>query len=70
MTARILQKIAQSMYGIPTANFARQDIGDKWTLVHPVWIDAKCGVSGKLRWHGKVAFALLFVGVGLFLLGK
>ena len=70
MTASIPLLIVGLIYSLLSSYFAYRESGEKWMLIHPTWIDAKCGVSSKLRWHGKVAFALLFVGVGLFLLGK
>ena len=70
MTASIPMMIVGFAYSILASYLAYRETGEKWMLVHPTWIDAKCGVSSKLRWHGKLAFALLLLGVGAFLLGK
>jgi hypothetical protein len=54
-------------YSCFASYLAYRESGEKWMLYYPTWIDKKCGVSSGVRWHGKIAFAVLFAGTGWFL---
>lgn len=56
-------------YSLVVSYLAYRESGDRWMLVFPTWIDAKCGVSARVRRHGKLAFGILFVATGLWLYG-
>ena len=55
------------IYSLVVSWLAFRHSGQKWMLFFPQWLDPKCGVPGKLRFHGFIAFALLSVGVALLL---
>ncbi len=56
-------------YAIWASIIAFRESGQKWMLFLHHWIDASSGVSKTVRIHGMIAFAILFVGGGLFIYG-
>lgn len=67
MNITLLLLVVGFVYSVVASFLAYRESGDKWMLVHPTWIDKKCGISAKVRMHGKIGFAVLFAGTGLFL---
>lgn len=67
MTATIALLVFGFAYSLVVSFLAYRESGDRWMLLLPTWIDAKCGVSARVRWHGKLAFGILFVATGLWL---
>lgn len=59
--------IAAFVYSLIASYLAYRESGERWMLVHPTWIDANCGVSARLRRHGKMAFGILLVALALWL---
>ena len=54
------------IYAIIISVLAYRESGKLWMLLFPHWIDARSGVSSRLRRHGCIAFALLLGATGLF----
>ncbi len=54
-------------YSIFASILAYRETSQTSMLFFPSWIDAKSGVSSRVRWHGKLAFGVLFLGTVLFL---
>lgn len=67
MTATIALLVIGFAYSLVASWLAYRESGERWMLLYPTWIDAKCGVSSRVRWHGKLAFGILFIGMGLWL---
>lgn len=66
----VLLIVAGFVYSIIASWRAYRETGQVWMLFLPHWIDANSGVSAATRRHGKVAFAILFAGVAVFLLTR
>lgn len=57
-------------YSIYASIRAYRESGETWMLFLPQWIDKNNGVSAPTRRHGMVAFAVLLVGLVLFMQGS
>jgi hypothetical protein len=57
-------------YSVVASIRAYRETGKTWMLFLPHWIDANSGVSAATRRHGKIAFAILFAGMAVFLLSR
>lgn len=57
-------------YSIYASIRAYRESGKTWMLFLPQWIDKNSGVSAPTRRHGMVAFAILLVGLVLFMQGS
>lgn len=56
-------------YSMYASICAYRESGKAWMLFLPQWIDKNSGVSTPTRRHGMVAFAILLVGLVLFMQG-
>lgn len=57
-------------YSIYASIRAYRESGKTWMLFFPQWIDKNSGVSAPTRRHGTFAFAILLVGLILFMQGS
>ncbi len=66
----IVFMILAFVYSLIASAMAYRESGQAWMLLYPTWVDAKSGVSARVRWHGKIAFALLLVSLGVFMASR
>jgi hypothetical protein len=67
MTPKFVVLIIGFLYSVYASFLAYRESGESWMLFFPTWVDPKCGISRRTRWHGKIAFVILFAGVCWFL---